>query len=75
MIKCMSFITLVLFIPLFTLTDCKTKNENSKVAVQPVSGEISNNKPKPNFSIHEAALNGLSGQVTALLAEGLNVNA
>jgi len=69
-------ITGVLFIPVFIVTGCKTKNKSKKAAaIQSVreAGSIIN--PAQKISIHEAALNGQSAGVMNSLEEGVDVNA
>jgi len=69
------FIIIVLIIPLFTNTGCKTRNKATKETLshpprQP--GRMPDSAPK--ISIHEAALNGKSAEVARNLAEGVNAN-
>jgi ankyrin repeat protein len=68
-------IIIAVFIPLFILTGCKTKNESANVpSTKPSLRPVSPIKTAPRISIHEAALNGQPAEVTRNLAEGVNVN-
>lgn len=60
--------------PLFVLTDCKTKNEKSKKSFQEVPETVTSGNPAVNISIHQAALDGQISQVKNLLTNGLDVN-
>ena len=70
-----SLIMIVLLIQVFALTDCKTQNKNKKEAVIPTIDKPAGINPVQNISIHEAALNGQSAEVTKMLEEGADVNA
>ncbi len=65
---------ILLFIQFVVLTDCKHKKESGNEVVLPAAGEVNSVKQVPGISIHEAALNGQSGLVTRLLAEGLDAD-
>jgi len=69
------FIIIVLIIPFFTITGCKTRNESKiELLTQPPGQPGRMPDSAPGISIHEAALNGQSAEVTRNLAEGVNVN-
>lgn len=64
----------LLLVPLFILFSCNNRKDNSAKNVNPVQETVGISKPLSSVSIHEAALNGQSGQVTALLEAGIDPN-
>jgi len=66
----------ILLVPLFILFSCKNRKDNSTKNANPGQEEetLRMAKPLPAVSIHEAALNGQSGQVSALLEAGIDAN-
>ena len=64
----------ILLAPLFILFSCKNQKDNSAKNANPVQETVRISNPPPSVSIHEAALNGQSGQVTALLEAGIDSN-
>jgi ankyrin repeat protein len=74
MIKHKWLILIVLLIPGFALTGCKTGDENKKAVEKYVSDKAQQQVPVPVVSIHEAALNGQLTPVTDLLSQGFDVN-
>lgn len=56
------------------LSYCKNGKDHSAKNTNPVQEAVGISKPLPSISIHEAALNGQSGQVTALLQAGTDAN-
>lgn len=65
----------VLFIPVFIITGCKTKNESKNVAPIQLPRQVGSiPKPAQNISIHEASLNGQSDEVMKRLSEGVNID-
>jgi ankyrin repeat protein len=66
----------LLFIPVFIITGCKTKNESkNSVSIHPVEQVVNISRPAQNISIHDAALNGQSADVMKILAQGVDINA
>jgi len=66
----------ILLVPLFILFSCKNRKDNYPKNANPVQEEVALriSKPLPAVSIHEAALNGQSAQVTAHIEAGTDVN-
>ena len=70
------FTIIVLFIPVFIISGCKSRNESkNEASVKPSGQEGIIPKSEQNISIYEAALNGQSAEVMKKLEEGVNVNA
>ena len=69
-----SLIIAGLFIPLLTLSDCKSKNEKGKEAGLAVLHNPDSTGKGPVMSIHEAALDGQISHVQKLLADGIIVD-
>ena len=72
--KCNRLISLILLSHLFFFSSCNSRKDNSAKDANPVQEAVRIPKPLPSVSIHEAALNGQSGQVAALLEAGTDVN-
>lgn len=68
------FTSFILLVPLFILFSCKNRKDNSVEHANTVQEAVRISKPLPSVSIHEAALNGQSGQVTAHIEAGTDVN-
>jgi ankyrin repeat protein len=69
-----TLIIIGLCVSLLILTDCKTKNEPGKVKVPAVQVQPDSINQEQVISIHEAAVNGQTGQVASLLAGGVDIN-
>jgi len=67
-------VILILFVPFFVLTDCKTKNDKNKKSVTTVPETVVSGNPVVNITIHQAALDGQISQVKNLLTAGQDVN-
>ncbi len=63
-----------LFIPLLTLSDCKSKNEKGKEVELAVLHNSDSTGKEPVMSIHVAALNGQISHVEKLLADGIIID-
>jgi ankyrin repeat protein len=65
-------ISLILLAPLFILFSCKSRKDDSAKYANTVRDTVWISKS--DISIHEAAVNGQSAQVTALLESGVDAN-
>jgi len=63
-----------LIIPLFALTECKSKNERDKNSISDISDQPGSSTPTLTVTIYQAALDGDLSQVSMHLENGLDIN-
>lgn len=63
-----------LIIPLLILNNCSTKKDKNSGTSNTTSESVTSANPLPGISIHDAALNGQIGNVTALLKSGVKTD-